>query len=187
MSTYQIKLNLSKKMKAAMEKEIMKQINKTNEELYLVISSFTIKEFNIVPFEGSWTPAQVADHIIKFQSGIPQLIKGKVGQTVREPGEKIQQLKDIFLDFTIKIKSPEFVKPTNLPLEKEKVLKELASVARAIDEEMPGLDLSLTCLEFDLPGTGPMTRLEWLHFILFHTQRHIHQLKNINEIIAEDK
>jgi hypothetical protein len=41
------------------------------------------------------------------------------------------------------------------------------------------LDLTSTCLGFELPGFGKFTRLEWGNFILYHTQRHMHQMKNI--------
>ena len=35
----------------------------------------------------------------------------------------------------------------------------------------------------NLPAFGEITKLELLHFVLYHTQRHTHQLKNIIRII----
>jgi hypothetical protein len=40
------------------------------------------------------------------------------------------------------------------------------------------------CMEFDFPGFGHLTRYEWLKFIVFHTQRHIHQLKQIKNALV---
>ncbi|MBE7179216.1 MAG: DinB family protein, partial [Mucilaginibacter polytrichastri] len=41
------------------------------------------------------------------------------------------------------------------------------------------MDLSMLCLGFDFPGLGFLTRYEWLYFNIYHTQRHIRQLRNI--------
>ena len=40
-------------------------------------------------------------------------------------------------------------------------------------------DLLVTCLGFSMPTVGHMTRLEWLSFVVVHTQRHIWQLKKM--------
>lgn len=31
------------------------------------------------------------------------------------------------------------------------------------------------------PGLGEITHVEWINFAIFHTQRHIHPLKNIKQ------
>ena len=46
------------------------------------------------------------------------------------------------------------------------------------------LDLSATCLDFEMPGIGALTRLEWLWFYVWHTQRHLRQVKNIYAAIT---
>lgn len=33
------------------------------------------------------------------------------------------------------------------------------------------------------PALGEISKLEMLHFVVYHTQRHIHQLKNITQKI----
>ena len=44
-------------------------------------------------------------------------------------------------------------------------------------------DLTLTCLDFQLPGYENFTILEWISFALIHTQRHTHQLNEIYKIL----
>lgn len=46
---------------------------------------------------------------------------------------------------------------------------------------VPDHDLSFICLDFELPGTGALTGLEWIHFLSTHTRRHVRQLRNIVE------
>jgi hypothetical protein len=40
-------------------------------------------------------------------------------------------------------------------------------------------DLHATCLDFEMPTVGTLTRIEWLSFAVVHTQRHIWQLKKM--------
>ena len=46
-------------------KELFISIDETTSELLKVLSSFNEHQINTVPFENSWTAAQVADHINK--------------------------------------------------------------------------------------------------------------------------
>ncbi len=56
-----------------------------------------------------------------------------------------------------------------------------------ITEAIKTLDLSATCTVFELPGFGEFTRSEWIWFAIYHTQRHTHQLKNIYDILINQK
>jgi hypothetical protein len=47
-------------------------------------------------------------------------------------------------------------------------------------------DLTLTCLDFELPGMGNLTIYEMLHFGVFHTQSHLSQLKNIRTALKNN-
>ena len=163
---------------------LIEAIEKTNNDVAKILSSFTREQFNTIPFEGSWTPAQVADHIYKFQSGMPGLMTGETKATDREPDEQEPMIKNIFLDFTAKYQSPDFVLPSEEPQNKEETISKINDNTKAITETMKSLDLSETCLAFTLPNSTEFTRLEWGYFILYHTQRHVHQLENIYKVIT---
>ncbi len=60
--------------------ELQSDINKTFTELKEVISSFNEDQINLIPFEGSWTPGQVAEHIILSVSGFERAINGPVAE-----------------------------------------------------------------------------------------------------------
>jgi hypothetical protein len=59
------------------------------------------------------------------------------------------------------------------------LIQSAADTMDAFIRAVQTLDLTSTCLEFELPGFGKFTRMEWGNFILYHSQRHIHQMKNI--------
>lgn len=77
------------------------------------------------------------------------------------------------------MESPEFIIPTDNKIVKNNLVDALREKITAIVNFSKHSDLSETCLDFELPGTGPMTKLEWMYFVTYHTQRHIHQLKKI--------
>jgi hypothetical protein len=82
------------------------------------------------------------------------------------------------------MKSPKFLVPENMKYDKETILNQLEKNKKEIISVAPNLDLTQTCLAFEIPVYGKLTRFEMLYFILFHTQRHVHQLKNIHDVLA---
>lgn len=164
--------------------EIKKELPDALLALQENIDRFTEDELNRIPFEGSWTAGQVADHIMKSQEGVFGLMRGKTAPSERDPGEYIEGLKAVFMDFTTKLKSPDFVLPSTLPVRKKDLLERIEKIQISAKEIFSGLDLSEICLEFVLPDSPPMTRLEWSSFLLFHTLRHNRQIRNIETVLA---
>lgn len=166
-----------------MENSISTEIKKTTNELIQLISSSNEEHFNEIPFEGSWSVAQVGDHLLKSYGLVEVLNDGPVRKTERLPGKEVEQVKKIFLDFDAKYKSAEALLPTNEPIEKEKLLSDLQKRISQIGEVIQTKDLTETCVGLPFKGIGELTRLEWLHVVLYHSQRHIHQIKNISKKI----
>ena len=167
------------------KKELLKQFEETERVFYNILASFTQEQLNEVPFEGSWTAAQVADHLLKSKLGIPGLLRGSSRPTVREPDEMVETINEIFLDFTTKLKSPDFIIPTDEPVNKEELLQSLNRVRGNIKKASAVADLSATITSFPFPGLGEFTGYEWIYFLVCHTRRHTHQLKNIFWILAK--
>jgi hypothetical protein len=103
----------------------------------------------------------------------------------RPPDQKVEEVRNLFLDFNIKMKSPEFIIPSNAPIDKERLLSSLGDRIEQINEVIQKKDLTEICEGFAIPEYGEFTRLEWLYFVLFHTQRHIHQLKDIVQKVKD--
>lgn len=164
-----------------MKNVIGAEIEKTTDELIKLISSSNEEQFNEIPLEGSWTIAQVAEHLLKSYGLIEALNFGPARHTERLPEKEAEQIKKIFLDFNAKYKSAETLLPSDEPIEKEKLLSDLQKRISQIKEVIQTKDLTETCIGLPFKGIGELTRMEWLHVILFHTQRHIHQIKNISK------
>jgi DinB family protein len=162
-----------------MKNDLQSELTNTKQDLLNALSLFDQENINVVPFEDSWTGGQVAEHVLKSLSGCLQNITGPTKLTERNPAEHVKQLGEVFLNMNIKMKSPDFIIPSNDPKNKASLIKSLGESLDGIKIVAGTEDLSATCTGFEMPMLGALTRIEWISFSLFHTQRHTQQLKNI--------
>lgn len=159
---------------------ISSDFNKVFSDLATTVEGFEYKSYNEVPFDGSWTPAQVTQHVVLASEGFVKVLNAEVKDTERAIDEKKSQIKAIFLDYGTKMKSPDFILPELKEYDKERHLAKIEIIQEGITKAINDLDLSKTCLSFELPGMGHLTRLEAIYFVTYHTERHVHQLKEIH-------
>ena len=157
-------------------KELFASFDDTASELLQVVSSFNEKEINTAPFKDSWTAAQVAEHVTRSNNSIIKSLELQGETTERNPAEGAEGLKKTFLDFTTKLKSPKFILPTQSTYSKEMIIADLKKSLERLKEVRDPATLSEV---INHPVFGDVTKLELLYFVMYHTQRHIHQLKNI--------
>ena len=162
-----------------MKNDLLNELTNTRKELLKVLDLYDQENINTVPFEGSWTGGQVAEHVLKSLSGVLQNTTGPVNPTERNPEAHIKQLGDVFLNMDIKMKSPDFIIPSNDPKDKSSLSSALEETLSRIENVAAIDDLSITCTTFDMPMMGPLTRVEWLYFASYHTRRHTQQLINM--------
>ena len=166
--------------------DILTEVKNTTDELMGILSSFSQTELNTAPKEGSWTAAQVGEHLLKSY-GVVEILKKPVQKTERPADQKIDAIREVMLNFDTKMNAPEFILPAKTQINKDALLNSLRTTTSRIIDIAEPLDLSDTCVGFSLPVFEELTRLEWLHFILYHTQRHIQQLKNIKQKVMGGK
>lgn len=151
-------------------------ISATFQQLSTLLSGFSQEALNKVPFEGSWTAGQVAEHIIICGSGIPDKKTKAAG---RPFDEKAASVAELFLNFDMKFEADPALHPKQAAHDKEELLKKLQKIEVRHKDTAETADLQALCLDMELPGFGHLTRYEWLSFIMVHTQRHTRQLERI--------
>lgn len=167
-------------MKTALQRDIVETFKKLNETL----SSFSDEEINTVPFKGSWTPGQVVQHIILGNSGYPELFAVNTKPTIRKYDEHVKELEGIFLNFNTKMDAPDFLKPEAKNYNKIALNLSLLKIESDLLNAAENNDLTVTCLDFQVPGFENFTIYEWINFALVHSQRHTHQLQKISNYIT---
>ena len=143
-----------------------------------IVSGLNQDEINTLPFLGSWTAAQVTEHLCKSDKGMLGALNGPVYPTNRRPDAGVDGLRKIFLDFSTKLPSPDFIIPEDTTYDKDTLLEAFKAGREKIGNAIKSLDLTTSC---QMPIFGEPTRLELIYFVIFHTQRHTNQVKHISE------
>ncbi len=161
----------------ALEKDqLLKALSTSFYEFIAVFSSFEEKIINHKPAPNTWTPAQVAVHIIKATDGVPDHTTKPLD---READSYLPRIRPWWEDLNQKFTSPKELQPDDKTHTKSELLSELQRVREKDLNILLHQDLTLICLDFELPGIGYLTRYEWLWFIQMHLNRHIFQLQNL--------
>jgi len=162
-----------------MAKDLVQEIKKTYGALLHTLSLFSDHQIDVVPFEGSWTAGQVAEHLLKGGFSTGDFFRQNVKPSERPPDAAVEGIKNFFLDFTTKSQSMEFLRPVQTVHDKRTLLQQLEKQQNDYVDAAQHLDLSYLCLGMKLPGADYLTRMEWIYLNVYHTQRHIRQLQNI--------
>ena len=161
-----------------MEKTILKAYDEVTSTLLEMIASMDNEQLNVKPDKNGWTAGQVGDHLDKSYE-VSKILTGVVTDTERPADQKLPEIRELFLNFDIKMDSPEAIVPTNDHIDQKSLLASLKDKIQWVNTNCRDMDLSKTCLDFEIPEYGPFTRLEWIGFNTVHTQRHVHQLEQI--------
>lgn len=175
--------NRNPKNKHTMPQQIINELETALDETVNLLSSFSEKELNTVPFKGSWTAAQVGRHLFKSEDGIDKLFAAPTKPVNRPPDANAGELKKTFLDFNTKMKSPDFIVPEDIAFDKDELVESLANAKEKVLESVKENNLAYSA---ELPEDHPLagsTKLEIVHFITYHTIRHNHQIKKIRELV----
>ncbi|EHQ30605.1 DinB family protein [Mucilaginibacter paludis] len=159
----------------------LKETDQTFTEFLLILASVREDQINTIPFKGSWTAGQLAQHIVLSAGGFVQLINGPFNDTNRDPELHSANITATFLNFNIKMQSPDFINPPVKEYHQQELIHTLQDIKADLLKAIQKTDPTLTCTAFEVPVLGYLTRAEAITFTIVHTQRHINQLKNINK------
>ena len=164
------------------------KFQQTIKELTEMLEAFSTEQLNKIPFPNSWTAGQVGDHLLKSY-GSWEIFKGGTEFADRQYDENCKLLSELFLNFNIKLiaENSDAIYPSGGYIEKEDLILNIQTISESIISFSSRNDLRVLCLDFEFPTLGHMTRFEWLHFYVVHTQRHIKQLTKISNILNIQK
>jgi hypothetical protein len=157
------------------------QVESIKEKLIQTLAFIKQDEINRIPFKGSWTAGQVGEHINLSVSGMIKTLSAPANITEREPDRYVKGIKDMFLNFGLKFQAAQAIMPTAKHHDKETLINTLTDTFKSFINIVRAEDLTGTFPGIQFPGMGQLTRLEWVYLTIYHTQRHIHQLKEMRK------
>jgi DinB superfamily len=164
------------------KKELLASIHEPISGMLDLMSQLDNKKVNTVPYKNSWTAGMLFRHVSKSLNAMSKAMRMDGRPAGRDEAEKIPELKKTFLDFSSKMKSPEFIVPEEGLYEKQAICDELNNSFEHLKQSTAHAELP--DLVEGLP-LGAITKLEILHFVLYHTQRHLNQMKKICEALKD--
>jgi hypothetical protein len=162
--------------KTSGKNEILAAIDEALSRMQELMSELDNSRVNRVPYKDSWTAGMLFRHVSKSIHAMSEAMCRNGKPAERDPGEKILKLREAFLDLSGKMKSPDFIVPEDGPYEKQASIE--ASKNSFVQFRESSVNADLSVLVTGLP-LGDITKLEILHFVLYHTLRHTQQMKHI--------
>lgn len=136
--------------------------------------------FNTKPGTELWSVADVLEHVYRSEFGIPRLFTSQTKSlTNRAPDELVDKMKMRMLNFDKKMKAKGVILPKQEYKQKAIIINKFQVNREKIANLIDTLPAEELCLKYAHPVYGYLTRLEWIHFSIFHALRHKHQIERI--------
>tara|TARA_R110001599_G_scaffold1889_4_gene9906 strand:+ start:360916 stop:361422 length:507 start_codon:yes stop_codon:yes gene_type:complete len=157
------------------------KIYRTNTESFIqFIESIPDELFDTKPDKNIWSAAENVEHIIRSEFGTARLFNS---ETKKEPGReyesKIEEIKTRFSDRSDKLQAFGVVLPTEEKKTKEELIEKFQRSREEVLKLIKQQDPDEVCMKFKHPLFGHMTRREWIHFNIVHTNRHKDQIEDL--------
>jgi hypothetical protein len=164
------------------KEQLISEVDNSTNNLVGAIMNCSEENFNLSPGENQWSQAQVAEHILLLETIVNKALH-KADITERNVDLKVELLKKAMASFERKFTAPDFILPTTSHKTKTELIDALTSQRNILKQIILTTDVSETPT-YRHPQLGDMTRLEWIYFIITHSDRHVQQIKNIDLQLA---
>lgn len=151
------------------------------------VYEFNESLFNLMPFEGSWSAAEVGSHVYKSTAFIHEIANGEVTAVNRDPEQFIVPLKQMMEDMNAKGKSATVLLPESRVISRTDIRTDITQIEQLLLKDVQELDLTKLCTAMEFPVIGYLTRFELISFAAFHITRHTMQLQNIHKALQDKK
>jgi hypothetical protein len=163
---------------------IQSDLQTITNKLIQQLQSFTPDVFTKKVNEQSWSAADVAEHLLIVNKNLSYVLKTEGAVPDRAPDKKLTIIKESLSDRATKLAAPENVKPTGTAQNQQELISGLLHCMQVLQHIVQEKNLYELCTQYPHPRLGRLTRLEWFYFIIYHTDRHCHQLETIQRGVA---
>ena len=163
---------------------IMKDISNSTGNVIKELQNFPSENFNTKPDRNTWSAAEIAEHIFIVESAINIILIGKTIPAETFSAEKTEKIKSRFLNFEEKLIAPSRISPSAGQQNKQDIIDKISACRSDLSNIISKNDLTEICLGFKHALFGELTRIEWVYFNIYHSERHIHQLRKLTSIFV---
>lgn len=169
------------------KQELPSQIDRVFEPLERLVDGLEQEQIDRKDNPDRWSIGQVLQHMIIAHSGTKEFCATNTEPTERDPGQQLEPIRALFLDYSIKMTTADFLYPPYQSTDKAEAIQKINAIKTELLDIVQNFDLTVTCKQMELPTFGYLTRLEWVNFTLDHMQRHTEQIRRlIHEYSAQE-
>jgi hypothetical protein len=158
---------------------LLSDLDQNTDALIEHIVNFDPSFFDKLPIDESWSAAQLTEHLYVSDKIIFNILSGETEPAHRMADEKLLAIESVMQNRDRNLVAPDEIVPLGRVKDQQLLIEKLITVRKDIHRLIQTADLSVICLGFTHKGFGPMTRLEWIVFMMAHAQRHFHQFQKI--------
>lgn len=168
---------------------LIEKVNRNTTALFESISELNDEKANAKTDAKSWSVIECLEHIFLVDVGISKTLTMEASSEITN--EKTELFGESKLNYLLvdkrddfKVPAPDFVSPVG----RFKTLSEAKkSIEIIIDKILAHIKTNAIENEKQTikhPRLGEMTKLDWIHFLIAHTQRHIKQIEEIKKNVC---
>ncbi|MCD6063801.1 MAG: hypothetical protein K0R82_1712 [Flavipsychrobacter sp.] len=157
--------------------KVTQDIDASTAEVLDAINGLSDKQLNDRPGENSWSAGETMVHLLMLEHLINKILQGNTQPTERDPAEQIPLIQKILSNQEQKLNSPESIRPKQERKTVEELVTEFTQARETLRNIVNATDINASCTDFKHRSFGEMTRLEWVYFNIYHTERHLEQIR----------
>lgn len=164
---------------------LIEQVESSTNSFLGLFEQFPADKLHLAPSPGSWSAAQVLEHLLIVESGVNNvMLAPPQAKEERNPDEKVAYIAQIFNDMDRRYQAGAQIHPRGKQIPAEELIEKFRSVREKLIQIIEDQNLAISCGAFTHQVFGNLTRLEWVHFNIIHARRHREQLKRIQSVVA---
>lgn len=156
----------------------LEENNAIRKELFQSIEGLSEKQFNTTPSNGSWSPKQIFEHLVRMET----VIATNIARELKNPKSTKSIKKPILLTTSrlLKVEAPGYTTPTEDYKSKQEMKKAIhESRLFLLDVYESSTKEVFREKSFKHPIFGNIPLIQWFSFVGLHEKRHLKQLKKV--------
>ena len=154
-------------------------IKENTDLLIQELSRFDYLALNHIPAFTKWSVGEIAEHVFLLDVYIITILRTESKSTQRDPQENIEAIVARLTDISQKFEAPNFLIPSTAPKNPQALIQKIINSRNELLNLTRDIDLTKVFPESPHPLYGIMSGIEWINFLIIHTNRHIKQVKTM--------
>ena len=157
-------------------------VQATTDRLLTTLSGFSEERFNTRSSTGRWSAGDIAEHLYILDTRVNKILQQPALPAERPHDQKAGMIESSLLDRNQKYTVPDFIRPSTTEKDQQEIISKLQAERQELIHIVQSIDLT-EMVSTNHIRLGSLTRLEWIYFSIYHTQRHIAQLEELKKEI----